>query len=80
MSFQMSQTESDLSDVGYEVGAVAETNPHWLAGLARLVEATGKSVNELTIGELRSLIQQRAETYNRIYADFEGRGAMSCQM
>jgi len=80
VSFKMTQTERELSDVGYEFGALVECNPHWLAGLADLVEATGKPVSELTIGELRSLIDQRTETYNRIYARIEGREVNTCQM
>ena len=78
MSFKMTQTERELFDVGYEIGSLSESNAHWFAGLADLVESTGKAVDKLTIGELRSLIKQRTETYNRIYARIEGREVAPC--
>lgn len=80
MSFKMTPTERELSDVACEMGSIAESNAHWFAGLADLVDATNKPVDELTISELRSLIEQRTETYNRIYARFEGREVTTCQM
>lgn len=42
-------------------------NACWLDGLARRVAATGKSVDELTVLELRTLIAQRREEYNLIH-------------
>lgn len=73
MTFRMTQTERELSEAGRDIGSMAESNAQWFAGLADLVEATGKPVDDLTIGELRSLIEQRTETYNRIYARIEAR-------
>lgn len=73
MTFKMTQTERELSEVGRDIGSMAESNAHWFAGLADLVAATGKPVEELTIGELRLLIEQRTETYNRVYARIEER-------
>jgi len=81
VSFKMTKTERELADVGDEIGAIAETNSHWFAGLAALVESSGKRVDDMTVGELRSLITQRSDTYNRIYADFEGRQEVAtCQI
>ncbi|WP_417581540.1 hypothetical protein [Nitrincola sp.] len=80
MNYQITPTEQALNDVSYEIGAIYETNGHWFAGLARLVEETGKTVDELTVGELRSLIHKRRDTYNRIYAGIDGQEAAPCQM
>lgn len=71
MSYKMTPTERDLSDAGYAIGALMETNPHWLAGLAALVEDAGTPVNELTVGQLRTLIVRRDKAYSRTYAAIE---------
>lgn len=67
MSIKMSPVERDLNEAIDDLASAQDTNGHWFAGLARLVEATGKPVDDLTIGELRRLIEQRREAFNRIY-------------
>jgi hypothetical protein len=67
MSFWMTKVAHELKQAGREVGPLAapDPDPDWFAGLLRLVAATGKSVDELTIGELRALIEKRTRNYNR---------------
>lgn len=56
-----SQTVADLVHAGRTISGAA----HWVtAGLAASVEATGKPVNQLTVGELLTLIEAQRDRLN----------------
>jgi hypothetical protein len=76
MSFSMTKIARELKQAGREVGPLAAPDSDWFPGLLRLVAATGKSVDDLTIGELRALIERRTRSHNwrcRIVATLEER-------
>ncbi|OQK18008.1 hypothetical protein AU255_09170 [Methyloprofundus sedimenti] len=52
----MSQlTEQNLIDAALAIGNIADSNGHYTAGLAARIDATGKTVFQLTIIELLAL-------------------------
>lgn len=61
-------TENEIIDVCAEIGGVAESNCHYTAGLARLIDATGKTVDDLTVRELIQIITSYRDTFNRIHS------------
>lgn len=60
-------TEMQLIEVCREIGGVAGCNGMFTAGLMRRIEDTGKSVDELTVGELCFFIREYQDFYNHIY-------------
>lgn len=64
----MTTTEQQLIDICMELGNIAESNGHFLSGLARRIEATGQPLMELTLGELMAICQEHRERFNRVYA------------
>jgi hypothetical protein len=64
----MTTTEQQLIGACMEIGGIPEANGHFTAGLARRIEATGKSVDELTVGELLRIINEHREWFNEVHA------------
>jgi hypothetical protein len=62
----MSPTERDLVDASDEIGRIAESAGWFLDILAMQVSATGKHVDELTVGELRAIYREKRERTNQI--------------
>jgi hypothetical protein len=61
-------TEEQLVNACIEIGGTTESNGHLTAGLARRIEATGKAVDELTVGELLQIINEYRELFNGVHA------------
>jgi len=61
-------TENQLISVVMQLGAIAECNCHYTAGLAKRIEETGKAVEALTIAELITL----ADDYNKLLNTVHG--------
>lgn len=61
-----SLTERELLDASAEIGAIGESSDWFLGMLAMHVSATGKHVDELTVGELRAIYRQKRERANQI--------------
>jgi hypothetical protein len=61
-------THQDLIDICEEIGGISESNIHFTSGLARKIEATGKCVAALTVGELIHLFHKHRDVYNRIHS------------
>lgn len=55
-------------DVCAEIGSIAETNAGYSAVLSCLIAATGKSIEQLTIGELLQLHRDYRQQYNSALA------------
>lgn len=69
----MNQVERDLLGASREIGGIVDM-AHWAsAGMAALVESTGKQVDEMTVGELRALIRQQAELHGEIFDRTQGK-------
>jgi hypothetical protein len=64
----MNATESELIDACQELGGIASSNGHFTAGLARIIEATGKAIPDMTVSELLHLAREYNETFNRIHS------------
>ena len=61
------KTENQLIEVCREIGGVAGCNGSFTAGLSRRIEGAGKSVTELTVGELCMFISEYQDFYNHIH-------------
>ena len=55
-------------DVCQEIGSIAESNCHYTAGLTRRIEETGKTIEELTVGELLEIHRAYNAWFNDFYA------------
>lgn len=62
----LSPTERDLLDASAEIGAIGESAAWFTGMLAMHVSATGKYVDQLTVGELRAIYRQKRERANQI--------------
>lgn len=51
-----------------EIGNLAHGNSGYTAMLARAIDATGKPVRELTVGEVLQLCEDTNCRYNQIYS------------
>ena len=60
----MSTIDSLLS-VCEQLGDIHDSNGHFTEGLARRIDETGKQLNDFTLSELFTLIDQYREFYNR---------------
>lgn len=63
MTIWSSETERILVETTREVGGIPEMAAWATAALALRIEATGKNVSELTLGELRHLMQLQANLH-----------------
>ncbi len=65
----MSTSPTELSMIDYclEIGSIAESNCHYTAGLDRKIQATGKAVEALTVGELLELHRLYNKEFNASY-------------
>jgi hypothetical protein len=63
----MTETERALIEACVALGVIAETTNHYTEGLARRIDQTGKTVHELTVGELLKLDAQYNRDFNRIH-------------
>ncbi len=59
------QTCRNLSDAADQIGSLIECNGRFESLLAQHIEATGKAVNDLTVGELMQHIQQCRDEFNQ---------------
>jgi len=50
-----------------QLGAIAESNCHYTAGLAKRIEETGKAVETLTIAELIALDDDYKKLLNTVH-------------
>lgn len=62
-----SPTELSMIESCLEVGSIAESNCHYTAGLDRKIQATGKAVEDLTVGELLTVHRQYNKEFNSMY-------------
>jgi hypothetical protein len=62
-------THTKLIELCQEVGGIAGCNGHFTAGLSRRIEATGKPLEELTLGELVALSREYSVYYNRVHGE-----------
>ena len=62
-------TYTELSMIEYclEIGRIAESNCHYTAGLDRKIQATGRTIKALTVGELLELNRQYNKDFNAMY-------------
>jgi hypothetical protein len=65
MDSHTAKTEHDLLNAAVQIGSIAECPWHYTTGLARLIDASGTPLHELTIGELLALNRQYADRLNR---------------
>lgn len=59
--------EAQLIKASREIGSIAGSNGHFTSGLAEHIERTGKSVMDLTVGELIGLSADYRDYYNRFH-------------
>lgn len=60
-------TLTELLEASKAIGGIYGSNSHYTEGLARRIEATGKSVMELTVAELMQLHDEYSAYYNQIH-------------
>lgn len=60
-------TEKLLIDFCQELGGIAESNCHYTAGLARLIEQQGQAVGNMTVIGLLKLSREYTKTFNEIH-------------
>jgi hypothetical protein len=65
MNSETAKTECDLLNAAIQIGNIAECPWHYTAGLAKLIDASGKPLHELTISELLALNKQYTDRLNR---------------
>lgn len=58
--------EHDLIDASIQLGNIAECPWHYTAGLAVQIAASGKKLNEMTIGELLRMHQDRTRQISEL--------------
>jgi len=54
-----------------EIGGATEMNGHAFAHLAAKLAASGRPVEELTLGEVTAMIEATSEEYNALYRQSE---------
>jgi hypothetical protein len=59
-AFELSPTHSGLIDLAATLGLLAESGPRTRADVVRCIEATGKALPELTIGELSRILAEES--------------------
>ncbi len=64
----MSATEFDLIGACIELRKIAEANGHYTAGLSRVIDKSGRKVQELTLGELLAFDKEYSAVFNRIHS------------
>jgi len=69
-------TENELIKAVASISAILKTNNHYTYGLAKRIEATGKAVNDLTIGELSGLDAAHKHYFNQ-NNDEDSQGSIS---
>jgi len=57
-----------LIDACQEIGGIAEANVSYMAGIARRIAKTGKSLEELTVAELLAIHRDYNAFYNELYS------------
>ena len=61
----MSQsTEHKLVEIAQQIGNIANCNVHYTAGLASRIDASGKSIEQLTVAELIELDNLHRKHFN----------------
>jgi hypothetical protein len=60
-------TYPELLEASKAIGGIYGSNSHYTEGLARRIEATGKKVADLTVGELMQLHAEYNAYYNKIH-------------
>lgn len=67
MARELNDNEIDLMAASSEIGTILTWNSELFTPLAEAIEATGKKVNELTVGEMRDLITDQFNEHQSIY-------------
>jgi len=65
----MTAAEQQLIEVCQEIGSITYCTCHYTAGLAQVIEATDKSIQDLTVCELLHMTRQHNVTFNRIHGN-----------
>lgn len=65
---QQKTITTELYDAVYDINQAVRCNSHFSYRLARAIERAGKPVNDLTVGELRTIITAEKEAYNHDFA------------
>lgn len=73
MTIWSSETERILVETTREIGGIPEMAAWATAALALRIEATGKNVSELTLGELRQLLQRQSTLHMGLLTEQEVR-------
>lgn len=68
MANDLTQTEIDLMSASAEIGTPLNWNGELFTPLSQAIEATGKKVDELTVAELRNLINDVFTEYSSLYS------------
>ncbi len=68
----MEATERDLIEACCEIGNISGCNRDFTEGIARMISNGGKSVREMTVGELIELSRAYSAVFNRRYSSSEG--------
>lgn len=68
MARELNDKEIDLMAASSEIGTILTWNSELFTPLAKAVEATGKKINELTVGELRDLITDQYRDFQSLYS------------
>lgn len=53
-------------NVCMELGGIADSNCRYTSGLSKRIESTGKTIEELTVGELLKLHRAYNEWFNQL--------------
>ena len=61
-------TINELLDVTKQIGDISESNGHFLEGIIRRVNETGRDIEDLKISEFIALMEQHREFYNNALA------------
>lgn len=61
------ETEKELIDVCQEIGGIAESNGHFTAGVARLLDTGDVRLLEMKVGDLLLLSREYNEIFNRVH-------------
>ncbi|MFZ4859232.1 MAG: hypothetical protein ACOYL3_22875 [Desulfuromonadaceae bacterium] len=65
----MNPTEQELISISREIGGIASSNGLFTDGLSCIIEATGRSIPDLTIAELLHLTRSYKQTFNQIHGN-----------
>jgi hypothetical protein len=68
MANDLTQTEIDLMSASAEIGTVLNWNSELFTPLSKTIDASGKKIDDLSVGELRQMIQEGYNEYSSLYS------------